>query len=236
MRTEISDNALRIIERASHRLETLGISTSWHFLENEVSCFAQKIVNGRWKRYSYSMEYVVLNSLRMGLEAAERTITGTITNGLGLQIDEEAIPDKDADRKIVIRYIDAEDENLQQQLFWMYAVDPDTNEICGQLSIRRMLIAGYYFIGTVFVRRDRRREGIASELVRAAVEFCATQKEEFVCVSCGIKESNAASRALFSKHGFQPATCYDDGSAIMYSYANPSPSKKYTVQISEGDE
>lgn len=75
----------------------------------------------------------------------------------------------------------------------------EQEEVLGYASLTVVLDEGY--INNVAVRREYRRRGVASELLRVFFRFAEANRLAFLTLE--VRESNLAARGLYQKYGFQ---------------------------------
>ncbi len=99
------------------------------------------------------------------------------------------------------------------------------DEVVGHLfAMRHSEDVTYWYYGDLAVRTTFRRQGIAKEMVRTALDHIAERDGTRVC--CFVEEENTASRALQEKLGFEtrpsePFDLLDTGDELMYVWELP---------------
>ncbi len=89
-------------------------------------------------------------------------------------------------------------------------------EVIGSMAVELDSTGETGFLYDLYVNPENRRRGIASELIKAAIDDLGNA-EKTSSFTCKIKNKNTDSKALFTKLGFRKSLDYDEDNSFYYT-------------------
>lgn len=94
-------------------------------------------------------------------------------------------------------------EHLENECAATLVAEGTDGTILGYAGL--LAVVGEGYITNIAVRPEYRRQGVASQLLDVFARFAEGNQMDFLTLE--VRDSNAAARALYAKHGFQEVGC-----------------------------